>query len=47
MDDARYGEESQAYPDDEAHRRFRAEWLTRRGGPESFLDVVRRGRVVR
>ena len=47
MDDARYGEASQAYPLDEAHRQFRAEWLTRRGGPERFLDVVRRGEAVR
>jgi tetratricopeptide (TPR) repeat protein len=43
MDDARYGEASQRYPDDEAHRRFREEYLTRRGGPEEFVDAVRRG----
>ena len=40
MDDARYGE-PQDSPDDEAHRRFRAETLTRRGGPEEFLDALR------
>jgi tetratricopeptide (TPR) repeat protein len=39
-DDARYGE-PQAFPDDEAHRRFREEYLTRRGGPEEFLDALR------
>ena len=39
MDDSRYGERSQAYPGDEAHRRFREEYLTRRGGPEEFVDV--------
>jgi tetratricopeptide (TPR) repeat protein len=41
MQDARYGEPSQAYPGDEAHRRFREEYLTRRGGPEEFVDAVR------
>jgi hypothetical protein len=41
MDDARYGE-PQPFPDDEAHRRFRADYLTRRGGPEEFVDAVRR-----
>ena len=41
MDDARYGEASQRFPDDEAHRRFRAESLTRRGGPEEFIDALR------
>jgi hypothetical protein len=41
MDDGRYGDPSQAYPDDDAHRRFRAEYLTRRGGPEEFLDALR------
>ncbi len=41
MDDARYGEASQKYPDDVEHRRFRADWLTRRGGPEEFLDALR------
>jgi tetratricopeptide (TPR) repeat protein len=40
MDDARYGID-QVYPDDEAHRRFRAEYLTRRGGPEAFLNALR------
>lgn len=42
MDDARYGID-QTYPDDEAHRRFRREYLTRRGGPEQFLDALRAG----
>jgi len=40
MDDARYGD-PQRFPDDEAHRRFRTEWLTRHGGPEEFLDALR------
>jgi hypothetical protein len=40
MDDGRYGLD-QIYPDDAVHRRFRAEYLTRRGGPEEFLDAVR------
>ncbi len=44
MDDSRYGEASQKYPEDETHRRFRAESLTRRGGPEEFVDAVRDGR---
>jgi tetratricopeptide (TPR) repeat protein len=42
MDDARYGSPEQRYPDDAAHRRFRAEYLTRAGGPDEFLDAVRR-----
>ncbi len=42
MDDARYGDGSQRYPEDEAHRRFREEYLTRRGGPEEFVDAIRR-----
>jgi len=41
MDDARYGEASQKFPDDGAHRRFRGEYLTRPGGPREFLDAVR------
>ncbi len=41
MDDARYGDPSQAYPEDEPHRKFRGETLTRRGGPAEFLDVLR------
>ena len=41
MDDARYGDPSQRYPEDAAHRRFREEYLTRRGGPEEFVDAVR------
>jgi hypothetical protein len=40
MDDARYGE-TQRFPDDEAHRRFRDAFLTRRGGPEEFVDALR------
>jgi hypothetical protein len=43
MDDARYGE-PQPFPENEASRRFRAEYLTRRGGPGEFLDAVRAGR---
>jgi hypothetical protein len=45
MDDARYGDPSQKYPDDENHRRFRLESLTRRGGPDEFLDAVRESRA--
>jgi hypothetical protein len=41
MDDARYGDPSQSYPADQGHRRFREEFLTRRAGPEEFLDAVR------
>jgi hypothetical protein len=41
MDDARYGE-PQPSPDEEARRRFRDEFLTRRGGPEEFVDALRR-----
>ncbi len=40
MDDARYGD-PQRLPDDETHRRFRTEWLTRRGGSEEFVDALR------
>ncbi len=40
MDDARYGE-PQRFPDDEPHHRFRAETLTRRGGPGEFVDALR------
>ncbi|HEY6930542.1 MAG TPA: hypothetical protein VJA66_12765, partial [Thermoanaerobaculia bacterium] len=40
MDDGRYGID-QGYPDDPDHRRFREEYLTRRGGPAEFLDAVR------
>jgi tetratricopeptide (TPR) repeat protein len=32
------------YPDDAAHRAFIRDTLTRRGGPEEFLDAVRDGR---
>ena len=42
MDDARYGDPSQPYPDDEIHRRFREEYLTRPGGPAEFLEAIRR-----
>jgi tetratricopeptide (TPR) repeat protein len=41
MDDTRYGDPSQRYPEDAAHRRFREEYLTRRGGPGEFIDAVR------
>ena len=41
MDDSRYGGK-QVGPDGEAWRRFREEYLTRRGGPEEFVDAVRR-----
>jgi hypothetical protein len=44
MDDARYGDPSQKYPEDENHRRFRREYLTRRGGPEEFVDTIRGSR---
>jgi hypothetical protein len=44
MDDARYGDPSQQYPEDEAHRRFRAAYLTRLGGPEEFIDALRASR---
>src|SRR5262249_27111122 len=40
MDDARYGLD-QTYPDDAEHQRFRKEYLTRPGGPDSFRDAVR------
>jgi hypothetical protein len=40
MDDARYGEPQQ-FPGDPAHVRFRSETLTRRGGPEEFVDALR------
>jgi len=43
MDDARYGDASQRYPDDPEHRRFRAQYLTRRGGPEEFIDALQSG----
>ncbi len=43
QDDSRYGS-PQPFPDDEAHRRFRQEYLTRRGGPEDFLDALRGSR---
>ena len=41
MDDARYGDPGQMYPDDEASRRFREKYLTREGGPGEFLDALR------
>ncbi|HEY6051958.1 MAG TPA: hypothetical protein VIZ58_11955, partial [Thermoanaerobaculia bacterium] len=40
MDDARYGE-TQEPADADGMRRFRAEWLTRPGGPEEFRDALR------
>ena len=39
MDDARYGELS--FPESDAHREFIRQFLTRRGGPEEFLEAVR------
>jgi hypothetical protein len=42
QDDSRYGE-AQRFPDGDAHRRFLRETLTRRGGPEEFLDAIRIG----
>jgi hypothetical protein len=44
MDDARYGDPGQTYPDDEASRRFREKYLTREGGPGEFLDALRSSR---
>jgi hypothetical protein len=43
QEDSRYGAR-QAYPDDAVHRRFREEYLTRRGGPEEFRDALRSNR---
>jgi len=40
MDDARYGER-QSPADEEGFRRFRETWLTRRGGPEEFVNSMR------
>ncbi len=42
LDDARYGEPGQAYPDDAASRRFRETYLTRPGGPEEFNEAILR-----
>lgn len=42
MDDARYGE--LAFPETEAHREFVRTYLTRRGGPEEFVDALRAGK---
>jgi tetratricopeptide (TPR) repeat protein len=47
MDDSRYGDPSQQYPDDPSRLRFRQEYLTRRGGPEEFIDALRAGTVIR
>ncbi|MGH9368825.1 MAG: CRTAC1 family protein, partial [Thermoanaerobaculia bacterium] len=44
MDGSRYGSPDLAFPGGEAHRRFRAQYLTRRGGPEEFVDALRDGR---
>jgi tetratricopeptide (TPR) repeat protein len=41
MDDARYGE--LAFPESDAHREFVRKYLTRRGGPEEFVDAMRDG----
>lgn len=43
QDDSRYGED-QGFPDDEAHRHFRHQSLTRPGGPEEFRDALRGAR---
>ncbi len=42
MDDGRYGELE--FPDSEIHREFLRRYLTRRGGPEEFLEAVRKSR---
>ena len=41
MDDGRYGELS--FPESDAHREFVTKYLTRRGGPEEFVDAMRVG----
>jgi Tfp pilus assembly protein PilF len=41
MDDALYGE--LAFPESDAHREFVRKYLTRRGGPEEFVDAMRDG----
>jgi hypothetical protein len=41
MDDARYGELS--FPDSDAHSEFVQTYLTRRGGPQEFVDAIRDG----
>ncbi len=41
QDDARYGSD-QAFPGRAAGKAWREQFLTRRGGPEDFLDAVRR-----
>ncbi len=42
MDDSRYGQ--LAFPETEAHREFVRQYLTRRGGPEEFVDAVKASR---
>jgi len=42
MDDARYG--ALAFPETDAHREYVRAYLTRRGGPEEFVDALRDGR---
>ena len=42
MDDARYGEV--AFPETDAHREYVRTYLTRRGGPEEFVDALKDGR---
>ncbi len=39
MDDARYGELQ--FPETDAHREYVRTYLTRRGGPEEFVDALR------
>jgi hypothetical protein len=43
MDDARYGMAEQAFPDEDAHRAFVREYLSRAGGPDAFRDAIRLG----
>ena len=43
MDAARYGG-PQEPADAEGFQRFRERWLTRRGGPEEFVDALRGSR---
>ena len=46
QDDSRYGEQ-QAFPEEKAHREFRAATLTRREGPEEFREALRKTRSPR
>jgi hypothetical protein len=42
MDDARYGE--LAFPETDAHREYVRNYLTRRGGPQEFVDALKDAR---